>query len=104
MASSNPLSKKIGKLIYRDLNGMLSCVRASQSRRIPLVELREEHIRNLRVVLNRNAFLEALPKGGVVAELGVDCGEFSNRILNIRACFQTPRMTEFVTFLSWKSL
>ncbi len=73
----------IVKPIYRALNGLLSRVRAAQSRRIPVVELREEHIRNLRVVLNRDAFLEALPKGGIVAEIGVDRGDFSERILSI---------------------
>ena len=48
-----------------------------------MVELREEHIRNLRVVLDRDALLEALPKGGIVAEAGVDHGDFSEKILKI---------------------
>lgn len=77
------LTKWIAKPVYRMLNGILGRVRAKQSRRIPKVEVREEHIRNLRVVLDRKAFLEALPKGGVVAEAGVDHGDLSEMILNI---------------------
>ena len=50
---------------------------------IPEVELREEHIRNLKVLLNRDILLHYLPKYSVAAELGVDRGEFSSRILSI---------------------
>ena len=71
------------KPIYRQLNNLLGRVRRSQTARIPRVELHEKHIRNLRVVLDRKAFLEALPKGGVVAEAGVDHGDFSEMILAI---------------------
>ncbi len=80
---SQLLSRFVVKPSYRGLNGLLGRVRAAQSRRIPTVELREEHIRNLRIVLNRDAFLEALPKGGIVAEAGVDHGDFSEKILKI---------------------
>ena len=71
------------KPIYRQLNNLLGRVRRSQTARIPRVELQEKHIRNLRVVLDRKAFLEVLPKGGVVAEAGVDHGDFSEMILAI---------------------
>ena len=71
------------KPIYRQLNNLLGRVRRSQTARIPRVELQEKHIRSLRVVLDRKAFLEALPKGGVVAEAGVDHGDFSEMILAI---------------------
>ncbi|MBP6311364.1 MAG: class I SAM-dependent methyltransferase [Flavobacteriales bacterium] len=71
------------KPIYRLLNDLLGRVRRAQSSRIPRIELQQKHIRNLRVVLDRKAFLEALPKGGVVAEAGVDHGDFSEMILAI---------------------
>ena len=77
------LISTIGKPIYRGLNNLLGRVRAKQSRAIPVVELSAHHIRNTRVVIDRNAFLEALPKGGIVAEAGVDHGDFSARILRI---------------------
>lgn len=48
---------------------------------IPYILLEEQHIANLRVVLNRNALLQALPSNAVVAEIGVASGDFSKRIL-----------------------
>jgi len=75
--------RSLAKPVYRQLNSLLGRVRTTQSNAIPKVELRPEHIRNLKVVLNRDAFLDALPKGGVVAEAGVDHGDFSQRILAI---------------------
>ena len=54
---------------------------ARRSRAIPYVELHERHIRNLRVVLDRKALLETLPKQSVAAEIGVDHGDFSAQIL-----------------------
>lgn len=50
---------------------------------MPRVELSAKHMANLRVMPNRDALLESLPKGGIVAEAGVDHGDFSNRILEI---------------------
>ena len=48
---------------------------------IPYILLQEQHIANLRTVLNRNALLQALPSNAVVAEVGVAEGGFSQRIL-----------------------
>lgn len=48
---------------------------------IPYILLQEEHIANLRVVLDRNAMLSYLPSEAVVAEVGVAEGGFSQRIL-----------------------
>lgn len=77
------LIKRISKPAYRALNNVLGKARVAQSRAIPHIELEAKHIANLRVVLNRDAFLDALPKGGIVAEAGVDHGDFSSRILAI---------------------
>jgi hypothetical protein len=73
----------IAKPVFRSLNNLLGIARKKQSARIPKVELQEKHIRNLRTVLDRTAFLNALPKGGIVAEAGVDKGDFSAMILAI---------------------
>ncbi len=48
---------------------------------MPYILLEDQHIRNLKVVVNRDAMLRELPKGGVVAEIGVAAGGFSKRIL-----------------------
>lgn len=78
-----PMLRYLAKPIYRMLNGILGKVRRRQSRAMPCVELEAKHIANLRVVINRDAFLDALPKGGIVAEAGVDKGDFSASILAI---------------------
>ena len=41
------------------------------------------HVRNAKLVANRNKILPLLPKGGVVAEIGVAYGDFSQLILDI---------------------
>ena len=48
---------------------------------IPKVELKQKNITNLKMLLDRQAFLDAMPVGGVVAEIGVNEGEFSEKIL-----------------------
>jgi hypothetical protein len=77
------LLRDLARPAYRFLNGLLGRVRRAQSAAIPKVEVTARHIRDLRVVTNRDAFLERLPKGGIVAEAGVDHGDFSARILEI---------------------
>ena len=47
----------------------------------PYVLLGQQQIDNLQIVLNRNSFLAQLPKDGVVAEIGVADGQFSQRIM-----------------------
>jgi hypothetical protein len=46
-------------------------------------ELSERHIKNLTALTNREEMLKLLPKNGVVAELGVDEGSFSQKIIEI---------------------
>lgn len=55
--------------------------REATENRLPKVALSEKHIRNCEVVLDRSALLDRLPKHAVVAEIGVDHGEFSKQIL-----------------------
>ena len=47
------------------------------------MELNPEHLRDLKVVVDRETMLQLLPKYAVVAELGVDEGDFSEEILRI---------------------
>lgn len=44
--------------------------------------LEDKHISELKTLLDRNSLLQHLPKSGIVAEIGVDRGEFSKKILN----------------------
>ncbi|MBZ0205175.1 MAG: class I SAM-dependent methyltransferase [Flavobacteriales bacterium] len=83
MSLLNILPNWLAKPAYRQLNNLLGKARARQSGAIPKVELREEHLSNLRVVTDRNAFLMQIPKGGTVAEMGVANGDFSEMILAI---------------------
>ena len=45
--------------------------------------LENKHIQNLKVLTDRNELLKLLPKNGIVAELGVDSGDFSEKIINM---------------------
>lgn len=53
------------------------------SQNIPRFEISYTHIKNAKLVTTREELLRILPKHGVVAELGVDEGDFSNLILMI---------------------
>ena len=50
---------------------------------IPKFKLRKEHVKGAELLVDRDELLECMPKGGKVAELGVDEGNFSARILEI---------------------
>jgi len=47
------------------------------------IELKQENIQHLKTLLNREELLKCMPKNKVVAELGVDHGDFSEFILKI---------------------
>lgn len=49
----------------------------------PKVKLQEKHIKNAKLLFNRESLLEKMPKGGIVAEFSTGKGEFSKKILNI---------------------
>ena len=83
MSLINIVPNWAAKPAYRWLNNLLGKARIRQSKAIPKVELRKEHLSNLRVVTDRKAFLEHFPKGGVAAEMGVASGDFSSMILSI---------------------
>ena len=49
----------------------------------PKIYLYERHIKNAKLLTNRVELLRQLPKGGLVAEIGVDEGVFSGHIYRI---------------------
>jgi SAM-dependent methyltransferase len=61
----------------------VSSVQTNIDARIPRFDLKEVHISHLKVLPNRGVLLEKMPKNGIVAELGVNKGEFSEKILEI---------------------
>ena len=50
---------------------------------MPKTPISDTHVDGGRLITNRVSMLELLPKNGVVAELGVDNGDFTEEILNI---------------------
>ena len=53
------------------------------SKQIPKINLQNHHLVNAKLLANREALLLLLPKEGVVAELGVYEGKFSEKIIEI---------------------
>lgn len=84
----NNLIKKIFKQIlggiYRKIvRPIMKRIMGRMSASIPKFDLRSEHIKNAKLLKNRDELLKLLPQNGIVAELGVDNGDFSDLILNI---------------------
>lgn len=50
---------------------------------MPIPETGYQHVHNARLLATREQLLSLLPQNGVVAELGVDHGDFSQKILEI---------------------
>ncbi len=67
--------------IYKSLKTALYQNRVNIEKAIPVINLQQKHINNLKAVVNREELLKLLPKHAVVVELGVDHGEFSEVIL-----------------------
>jgi hypothetical protein len=73
------LKKKIFNIARKGLSGYWTDL----DKVIPRYKLNEIHISNLKVLVSREKMLEMFPKNGIVAEIGVDKGEFSEKIFNI---------------------
>lgn len=87
------LSKLVKTLVKPALNSWQMHV----DQNIPRSTLQEVHVQHAKVLANRAKLLELLPKDGVVAELGVDKGDFTKMILE--KC--NPRKLHLVD--SWSS-
>ena len=57
--------------------------RAAQKLSMPRLELTRDHTQGCVVLPSRSALIAELPRGGVVGEIGVASGDFSQEILNI---------------------
>lgn len=56
-------------------------IRQTQQNKVPKVELEEKHTETCRLLPNRLAMLDRLPRHAVVAEVGVAFGDFSQEIM-----------------------
>ncbi len=75
---SAEIYRKYYPIWYADFMGK----RKEVEKNIPIYDLQEIHIQNLKVLLNRDSLLSMLPKNAVCAEIGVDKGDFTERILS----------------------
>jgi predicted O-methyltransferase YrrM len=84
---SNKLFKVIPKLVrrrlYKAFLAHLYESRMNELEEIQAQEIENDYIANTRILKNRDELLKLLPKNGIVAEIGVDEGEYSKMILDI---------------------
>ncbi len=83
----NFIEKLVPKVLKRKLyNYFLDKIRTNNRlifKQIPRNNLNIDHLVNAKLLPDRDTLLTLLPKGGIVAELGVDEGNFSSKILKI---------------------
>lgn len=68
-------------MLYKIILNHLELKQIEIDNTIPKFKVEQKHIQNLKTLTDRNMLLEHLPKHGIVAELGIDSGEFSKLIL-----------------------
>lgn len=56
--------------------------REAELSKLPKIKLETIHIQNCKLLLDRDALLKILPENGIVAEIGVNKGEFSQAIID----------------------
>lgn len=74
---------KLNEFFYKLMHQKVSDVQTRIDAQIPKYDLQQKHIGNLQVLTSRDVLLEVLPKNGIVAEIGVNKGEFSQKILEL---------------------
>ena len=86
---------KLYKLIPRSIRNRLYSAVAKQVQQVnemnlkkyeetlPNIELETKHIKDLKILTNKPALLEVLPKNGIAAEIGVSRGDYSEKILSV---------------------
>ncbi len=77
----NSILRKYKEEIEGNYDKYLLSIKAQQFD-LPRLDLSQKHIRNLKVIEDRTRLLDFLPKNAVVAELGVDTGDFSSLIIS----------------------
>ena len=71
----------INNQLFKVIKSVVINFNKNQSSKIPIYKINSENIKNTRLVIDREELLKLLPKKGILAELGVDEGNFSELIL-----------------------
>ncbi|WP_200977031.1 class I SAM-dependent methyltransferase [Echinicola sp. 20G] len=69
--------------LYQYFTKKFDLVPRAHFEKMPIPSIEEKHISNLKALTNRETLIDALPKNGVIAEIGVDKGDYSQTILDI---------------------
>lgn len=75
-----PILNKFSRLIWRKFNARNNKVRADQVNSMPRFPIDEAHVEGGEIISNRKALIEKMPQNAIVAECGVDEGDFSTLI------------------------
>lgn len=70
-------------LISKQYGQLESNYRRQYTALLPQIPLQEVHLEHARLITDRKALLQLIPKNGIVAELGVANGDYTSQILNI---------------------
>jgi hypothetical protein len=76
------IPRRLREKILEESRASIRRGRESRESLIPRVPLTRDQLNGCELLLNREALLSRLPKGGCVAEIGVDRGDFSEMILH----------------------
>ncbi|MEO8584019.1 MAG: class I SAM-dependent methyltransferase [Flavitalea sp.] len=78
-----PILQLIPNRLKKFVRVQFESIRKKEDSLIPKMEISGKHISNLIVIQNRTELLKLLPKNAIVAEIGVDKGEFSEEIMAV---------------------
>lgn len=78
-----PLVRRIRRHFFSQFTAEATAARQAAVAETPKVILEAHHVMNSKMLPSRRGLLEMLPKGGVIAELGVNEGDFSAQILEV---------------------
>ncbi|MEX3020577.1 class I SAM-dependent methyltransferase [Kluyvera sp. STS39-E] len=76
-------NQKLINNIVEQYMAMAQQQKSQYEQTIPKMKLEQKNIANCQILLDRKALLGNLPKDAIVAEIGVDKGDFSEQILNV---------------------
>ena len=76
------IPRPIKRKIYNKAISIIKENNRIESEKIPKYDLEYRHIKNAKLITDREELLKLLPKDGIFAELGVDEGSFSESIIN----------------------
>ena len=71
------------KIISNYIFKKIKIKRQAEVDNIPKLSIEKRNVQNGSILSNREHLLEVLPKNGIIAELGVDNGYFTEQIIKI---------------------